>query len=164
MKLLGLAAIVLAGAAAGMAASVRLRREAGQCERLVGLIGEMESTIRYQGLPVQDLLMRLAQEYRGFTFLRSIGRRMAPDRPPGPLWQEAVQADAQVPACAREVLCVLGCALGTTDTEGQLAVLHLCSERMALAASGCRERYARQGRMFRALGLLGGAMAALLLL
>ncbi|MBQ8927092.1 MAG: stage III sporulation protein AB [Oscillospiraceae bacterium] len=162
MKLLGLVCIVLAGALAGLAASGRLRREAGQCERLIGLVGEMESSIRYRGTPVQELLQSLAGT--DFSFPGRISARMAPDMPLPVLWREAVAADAQVPACTRQVLCTLGETLGTTDTAGALAALALCREGLSQAARESRERYARQGRMFRALGLLGGAMAALLLL
>ncbi|MBR3630805.1 MAG: stage III sporulation protein AB [Oscillospiraceae bacterium] len=165
MRLLGI--ILVAGACTGIGflATGRLRRETSAMEQLIVLLECAAAYIRCQSPELCDLLSLLAEDCGGaFRFPAEVSRSLAPGVPPAGLWCEAVRKDPGVPAAARDILCSLGSVLGTTDKAGQLAALALHRDRLLKAAGESRERCQRQGKLYRSLGLLGGTMAAVLLL
>lgn len=165
MKLTGIVCIILACTGAGMYAARRLRREVMAYERLISLIESCAAYIRCQSPELDELLHILAGEsiFGGFRFLHEVSERMHPGTPPSAIWNAAIYSDPAVPKGAKEILCSLGTVLGTTDTSGQLSAIALHSTRLKRAAEESRERMERQGKLYRALGMLGGAMLAVLL-
>ena len=166
MKLAGIVCIVLACACAGYLASLRLREELHALELLCVWTEDAAACIRHQRTELGELLGYLSEHpnYRRFGFLREVCLQLSPMTPPDALWERAVCADRAVPATARESLIRLGKALGTTDCEGQLAVLALTRTQLTQAAADAREVCRTKGKLCRALGLLGGAMAAVMLI
>ncbi len=166
MKLTGIICIILACTGAGMYAAAKLRCEVIAYERLLSLTESCSAYIRCQSPELDELLYTLSAQpsFRQFDFLRAVCERLSPGIPPSGIWSDAVYADASVPKGAKEILCSLGEVLGTTDISGQLSAIALHSSRLQRAASESRERYRRQGKLYRALGILGGAMIAVLLL
>lgn len=165
MRLLGILCLVLACIGAGLWASGRLRRESAAFDQLIRLTESAAAYIRCQAPELRDLLRMLSEECgNGFRFLAEVSEGLRPDAPPAAVWRSAVRKDPAVPRAAREILYSLGEVLGTTDIPGQLSALALHRARLERAAAESRERCARQGKLYRALGLLGGAMTAVLLL
>lgn len=165
MKLAGILCLVLACAGAGCYAAGRLRREVSAFEQLIRLTESAAAYIRCQAPELEDLLRLLSAECGGsFRFLAEVSEELGPDVPPAAVWRNAVRRDPVVPGAAREILYSLGEVLGTTDIPGQLSAIALHRSRLERAAADSRERCARQGKLYRALGLLGGAMTAVLLL
>lgn len=166
MRTAGVLCIVLLGAAAGLTASGRLRRQASSAGKLVSLLSDLAVCIRYQRLPMEELLAAMAErrDYADYSFLRTISSRMEPGISPAELWRSAVRADAAVPDAAAAVLCSLGDVLGTTDLDGQLAALELHGTQLRQTAEQYRTLYQDRGNLYRWLGILGGAMLGLLIL
>ena len=165
MKLMGILLIAGACAGIGILADQRLRQETRAIEQLVVLMETAAAYIRCQSPELCDLLPLLAQEPCGrFRFLREVGEKLQPGIAPAALWNDAVRRDPDIPAAAEAILCSLGSVLGTTDKAGQLSAIGLHKERLLQAAGESRERSLRQGKLYRSLGLLAGAMAAVLLL
>ena len=165
MKLLGIVLVASACAGVGFLAAGRLRRETKAMEQLIVMLDSAAAYIRCQSPELCDLLRLLAEDCGGvFRFPAEVSRCLMPGVPPAGLWCEAVRRDPAVPAAAADILCSLGSVLGTTDKAGQLAALDLHRDRLLQAAGECRERSLRQGKLYRSLGLLGGTLAAVLLL
>ena len=164
MRLLGILLVAAACAGAGFLAAARLRRETIALERLILLTESASAYIRCQSPELADLLQLLADDCGEFRFLTEIAAKLRPGVPPSALWREAVERDTAVPEAAKDILCSLGEVLGTTDKAGQLSALALHRERLLRAAGESRDRSLRQGKLYRSLGLLGGAMAVVLLL
>ncbi len=166
MKLLGLFCILLACTGAGLYASARLKRETRAAELLMAWTEDCAACIRCQNTELRELLGQMAvhPNYSRFGFLKAVSEGLSPGTPPQEVWQRAVRSDPAVPARVQEILCSLGNVLGTTDTQGQLAALELHRIQLRAAAGESRERYTVQGKLYRSLGLLGGAAAVVLLL
>ncbi|MBR7037937.1 MAG: stage III sporulation protein AB [Oscillospiraceae bacterium] len=166
MRVLGVICVLLACAAAGRYAARRLKDDAEAQSCLIALTEDAAALIRCLQPELPDMLLELAEKpiYRRFTFLRTAGEGMCPGTPPADVWTAAVEADTAVPREARPILVRLGTTLGTTDVTGQLAVLSLIRTELAQTAAAAKERSRTQGQLFSRLGLLGGAMVAVLLL
>lgn len=166
MKLTGILCILLACAAAGMYASGRLKKEVTAYERLISLTESCAAYIRCQSPELGELMLMLSEQsaFRQFRFLKTVSENLSPGTPPSAVWNKAVFADTAVPKGAKEILCSLGTVLGTTDTPGQLSAIELHGTRLKRAAEESRERSGRQGKLYRSLGLLGGAMLAVMLI
>ncbi len=163
MKLVGLLCLVLACAGAGVYAAGRLKREVTAFEQLISLTEQCAAVIRCQSPELPELLRQLG-DMGQFHFPDVVRRGLSPGKPPVELWHNAVWSDSAVPKAARETICSLGEVLGTTDVSGQLSAIALHRERLERAAAESRERCLRQGKLYRSLGLLGGALVAVLLM
>lgn len=166
MRLWGILLLLLASAGAGMLAASRLKADRQALELLCAWTEDAAASIRYTQTELPELLAELAAHpsYRRFRFMEEILVQLSPMTPPEMLWQAAVLSDAAVPDAAKESLIRLGTSLGTTDCEGQLASLALCQTQLLRAAAEAAENARVKSRMYRALGFLGGAMAAVVLL
>ena len=166
MKLLGLLCVVLACAGTGFLRARQLQAQYAALELLCALTQEMESCIRHVQPELGELLEMLAEHpnYRRFSFLCDTADSISPLHPFQETWAGALQADKAVPNNARAPLLQLGATLGTTDTQGQLAALQLCRAMLEQAAADARETAHTKGKLARALGLLGGAFAAVMLM
>lgn len=163
MKLLGILCLVLACTGAGIYAARKLKKEVTAFEQLISLTEQCASVIRCQSPELAELLRQLG-EMGQFHFPDAVRRGLAPGVSPSVLWRSAIWNDSAVPKAAREILCSLGEVLGTTDLPGQLSAIALHQERLERAATESRERCLRQGKLYRSLGMLGGALLAILLL
>lgn len=166
MKLTGILCIILACTGAGIYAARKLRQEVTAYERLISLAESCAAYIRCQSPELDELLAMLAEHpaYSSFHFLKAVSEKLSPETPPSALWNAAVCNDDAVPKGAQEILCSLGTVLGTTDTTGQISAIELHCTRLKRAAEESRECFQRQGKLYRSLGLLGGAMLAVMLL
>lgn len=165
MRLAGILCIMLACTGLGMYAAAKLRQEVAAYERLIALTESCAAYIRCQSPELDELLLMLAaQPSLHFHFLEEVGERLKPGILPSAVWNTAVCSDTSVPKGAREILCSLGAVLGTTDIPGQISAIALHSDRLRRAAEESRERSVRLGKLYRSLGMLGGAMLAILLL
>ena len=141
MKLWGILLLLLSSAGTGMLAASRLTADRQALELLCAWTEDAAASIRYTQTELPELLAMLANHpnYRRFRFAEEILGQLSPLTPPEMLWKAAVLSDTAVPDAAKEILIRLG-------TEE--------------AAENARVK----GRMYRALGFLGGAMAAVVLL
>ncbi len=158
--------LFLACSGAGFLAAGRIRTQAANTELLTALLGDFMTYIRYQCLPLEELLAMVAAHpnYTVFSFLRRTSEGFCTAEHPGVLWSEAVEADTAVAAPAKEILRALGASLGTTDVQGQLAALELHRAQMQALAAEMKKNSHKKGKLYSQLGVLAGAMLALMLL
>ena len=105
--------------------------------------------------------------------LEELYRRAASDllagdeRSAGEIWESALAAvypQTSLTAADREILAGLGVSLGISDQEGQLEQIGLTRQHLEIALQGAREKRLRNEKMWRYLGLAGGAAVVILLL
>ena len=144
----------------------RLRRDARAHDLLLSLLSECGVYIRTMQTELPELLVLLSEKpaYREFGFLRRAGEQMTPGCMPGTVVCEAIRRDSGIPVAVQETLIRLGSVLGTTDLEGQLAALELARAEISRSGAEAHAKSTVQGRLFRLLGMLGGAMLAVLLM
>ncbi len=166
MKWLGIICLFLTCAGMGFYAARMLRTRLVHTRKLSALLEDFAAHIRYQCLPLEDLLTLFAEHpnYTGFSFLRQVSRDFSPGIPPRTLWKDAVSADAAVPPQAVGILCALGNVLGTTDMAGQLAAIDLHRRELDGLAQELHTACEKKGELYRRLGVLLGAMLAILLI
>ena len=166
MKLAGLLCVVLACMGTGYLRARHLQEQCTALGLLCALMQDMEACIRHEQTELTELLTRMAEHpnYSRFSFLRDAADGISPLHPLREVWADALQTDKAVPDAAKSPLLQLGATLGTTDTQGQLAALQLCRTMLEQAAADARETARTKGKLSRALGLLGGAFAAVLLM
>lgn len=166
MRWLGILCLFLMSTAIGFYAARRIRTRYHSTLKLTSMLTEMASLLRYQAMPLEELLLQLAHHpnYKEFSFLHEICSRLSVDTSPSLLWERAVSSDSAVLPAAGEILRSLGNVLGTTDMQGQLAALELHRIRMEEAAQNIRDDCIRKEGLYRKLGVLLGAMCSVILL
>ena len=166
MRCIGILCIVLACSGLGMYQAGRLQRDARAHDLLLSLLSECGVYIRTMQTELPELLVLLSEKpaYREFGFLRRAGEQMTPGCMPGTVVCEAIRRDSGIPVAVQETLIRLGSVLGTTDLEGQLAALELARAEISRSGAEAHAKSTVQGRLFRLLGMLGGAMLAVLLM
>ncbi len=166
MKWLGIICLFLMSTGIGLYASRQMRTRLKQTEQLVALLNDFSAHIRYQCTPLEELLYLFAKHpnYCDFSFLEQVSEGFSAETPPCTLWKNAVDADTAIVPKAKEILGTLGNVLGTTDMQGQLATLELHRGRMELLVIELKESCYKKGELYSRLGVLLGAMLAVMLL
>ncbi len=166
MKLIGIGCVFLACACCGLLVSRHIREEARRVEQLAMLLEDFRIYIRYQCLPLEELIGLFAEHdsYKEFAFLKGVKEKFSTEEPPMKIWCEQVRQDPAVAEPAKAILCELGNALGTTDVDGQLSALETHRLQMQKLADTMQENSKKRSALSRNLGVLGGAMLAVLLL
>ncbi|MBE6849137.1 MAG: hypothetical protein E7502_04425 [Ruminococcus sp.] len=166
MKWLGILCLFCTCAGLGIVTARQMRTRLAHMRRLSALLEDFSIHIRYQCLPLEDLLALFAvhPNYQSFTFLRNVSEEFCTGIPPHVLWRDAVSADSAVPPQAVQTLCALGNVLGTTDMAGQLSAIAMHRRELEGLAEELDAAYEKKGTLCRRLGVLTGAMLAILLL
>ena len=169
MRYIGCLLIALAGAGMGMYGSHLLHRRAAYLRRTAGLLRAVECQLPYTAQPMAVLWRRLAAQgvYENCRLLRDTVAALGEDTPFPTAFSAAVEtarAAGLLTTAGHSLLSECGAGLGRYDLTRQAA--HLCHYRQQteeLAAALEREA-AERGRLYRVVGLAGGAALALLLL
>ena len=161
MKLLGILCIVLACAGTGIYMAYFTKNQVKQYQKLLAFLEDCAIYIRYQSLPLQELFVILAEnpDYQNFDFLEKL--KLTPEISPEMIWHKSIQ-ESNLPLQAKQILQNLGHELGKTDTQVQLAILELYQTQMQTACEQSRACCEKKSKLYQSLGLLGGAMLAIL--
>lgn len=170
MRLGGAALLALASAGAGLEAAGRARGRVAELRALVLAVSVVRSEVAFAVTPLPGALERAAQVSGG-----EVGRllsRMAAHlgrggAGPEAAWRMAVR-DSGSRLCLTEGDLVpmdeLAHSLGRSDREDQALHLERAATRLLAIADGLDPEAERTARLLRALGLLGGLAAAILVL
>lgn len=170
LKLLGAALIVLAGAMIGHIKARRLADRPAQIRRFIRVLQQLETEIAYGFTPLPEAMHKLAQQtaeplsslFAGIaTKLRSGSGLTVKES-----WEQAVMERWPYTAMQegeQDILLQLGSSLGTTDREDQLKHLHLASSQLGSMESEAAEEQRRFEKMWRSLGVLGGALIVVMM-
>lgn len=169
----------LAGSLCIMAAAVLFGES--KARTLVRRVGELEQFQR--SLKLLTVEISYSRALLPYAF-QSVARRLKPplgdlyrtaagallngdERSAAEIWEEAlaaVQPRCSLTAADREIVSGLGVSLGVSDQRGQLKQIGLTLQRLEIALEEAREQRRRNEKMWRYLGLAGGAALVILLL
>ena len=158
----------IAGAGAGLTASVSLSRRAASFEEIARLISFIQTQIRYTAAPIGRIIERAAAGgFSGLSFLNGAANDIKKGENPCAAWCQAVKkhsAECSFNAADTELLQKFGQGLGSSDIKGQLShcetFYRLFDDRLNEARLEARSK----GRLYMTLGVAGGLGTALLLL
>lgn len=166
MKWIGILCLFLMCSAIGFYAAGKIHARYRSTQKLAALLNEFSTMLRYQCTPLEELLVQFAHNpnYSEFSFISDICNGFSVNISPGLLWESSVCNDPLVMPSAGDILCSLGNVLGTTDMQGQLAALEMYCSRMEAAAEDIKTDCIRKEELYRRIGVLIGAMCAVLMI
>lgn len=160
--------LVVAGTGMGLYAAHRLRRRVTFLETCGRLLQALWQEMSYTAQPLPDLWRRLAQceTFATFSLVQDTARQL-PRLSFAAAFAAAVgkaEEEGWILPPVRRLLSEFGEGCGVTDLEGQGA--HIAHYRALLATQEeeARRTYAEKGRVYRVLGVTGGAALMLLLM
>ena len=162
MNLLPAAALFAACTIIGLRQSRILRLSAENLAELEQLCTEISLEMRCTAPPLE----RLAGSLHG-EFARLLNSELSNGAVIHSAWANACDKLGKFAFCKtdeQQLLRELGAALGTTSAESQVGLLELYKGRFSELRKAAVEEYRRKGRLFRSIGALAGAGAAVLVL
>ena len=170
LKAVGLITMVLAFGAAGIMKSEELKNRIRLLEDVQNMILSLKSHMQYFREPLKILLEKLGKtaDSRAFLLLDTCVLNMQKKTGDiGQIWAETTkQIYGMTPLTKedQEIICQIGGYLGQTDFAGQKIQFECTEERLSQQLEEAREVYGRKGPLYRKIGFLSGAAAALILL
>lgn len=123
--------------------SGRLKSRTAALRRVVSMLTEIDGLIRYKRSTLPEIRKELGRQ-SGYASLISNSE--------GELRREEYA-----------VLCELLSKLGTTDAEGQAALIELCRQRFTELAAQSAEEQRTKCRLYDVLGFMAGAFIAVMI-
>lgn len=161
IRLIGLALVFSTGCMLGIQCAAKQSSRARRIRTLERMVHDLATQLRYQTPTVRELIgyLRSQPMYETLGFLGEVGEagRFAD------AWYSAVKKDPALEREEKQLLAELGGTLGTTDTEGQLCALSLIGAQFSRLAEDTEQKAREKGKLYRAIGILGGAAAAIVL-
>ena len=168
IRLIGALLLGAGGAWLGLLAAGDLRRQAGDLRQLEAGLALLEQELELSAPPLPRLLAEGAERCQGPA--RALFRDCAQgldrlDREPfSALWRGAVRGREELGEEGQALLLPLGDTLGRCDVPRQREALSAARRRLEELAARREADSRRQGRVYQALGLSGGAFLVILLL
>jgi len=170
IKLLGAMMIMAAGAMLGFGQARRLRERPAELRRLVMMLQQLETEIEYGCTPLPEALGKFARPDRQALSEMMAGIASLLRRGGGVTVEEAwrLSVDEYWPCTSmnredREIFVQLGTVLGTSDREDQLKHLRLTAALLKEREAEAAEERRKYEKMWKSLGLLGGALIVVIL-
>jgi len=152
---------IVAGTAAGLYFSYRLKKREESLNELTRALQEMALLIRYRTLPVNELFTELSR----YEFIRNVGEVSKTDGTDFRRgWVTATDQLAELENGERSIIKSVGLSLGTSDVEGQLSMLEVNAKLLEKYGNEAREQYMKKGKLYRSFGVLAGIFIAILII
>jgi len=117
----------------------------------------MSILIRHRRLSVDELFSELSR----YDFIGNLGDS---DKNWRENWDYIAQGYTCLKPPERDVLKAVGRSLGTSDTEGQLAMLKTNAKLLEAFRAEASGEYVSKGKLYRTCGVLAGIFAAVLII
>lgn len=169
LKLAGALLLVGAGTLLGWLNARRLADRPAQIRRLVRLLSQLETEISYGYTPLPEALGRIgrqASEPLGSLFREAARGLEREELAAADAWQSALDRTWGMTAMKsgeREIMAALGRTLGRTDRDDQVRHLRLAVKQLEALEPEAAEEQRKYEKMWKSLGLLGGALVAVIL-
>ncbi len=169
VKLTGALLILFAGMMIGRLQAKRLSDRPMQIGRFIRIMDQLETEIEYGYTPLPDALRKLALQSAQphATFLSEVARQLDSDnRSLLEVWQEMltrIWPQTAMRAGEKDILLGLGYTLGATDREDQVKHLRLAAKQLEGMEYEATEERRKFEKMWKSLGLLGGALLAVIM-
>ena len=163
MHELGLLMLLTASALIGNQYAKSLEMRVKRLVILEKCCTEIETELRFL-LPTIPRLLQILASRTTFSSLRFLKTAAEHAEQYPNCWRDALAADKQISSEERAILYALGDVLGTTDLEGQLAVLEQGKARFATIRTDLEQDLHMRTRLVRSLGVFGGLFLVLILI
>lgn len=165
-KMAGFIMIALCGGLIGNYYSDKLRKRKESCTETLQIINRISTLIRYRELNVYEIAAELQTwlSYKNTEFVYSLPCEFSCEENFHETWKKAIESDVSLGDNEKNILTSLGNELGTSDTEGQLAILETAKIRLSQLQEIRSEEYTKKGKLYRSVGLLTGVMAGILII
>lgn len=146
--------------------SARTVKRVASIEAACELIAYLSGQLRYLQPPVSQLIGQAAR-YSQFTFLDYLGqcaKAVSEGKPFPQSWDSALkESRCDLDKEDRLLLRELGNILGASDLETQVGSLELLQQRLRIRLSEADTNRQKYGKMYQALGFLGGLAIAIVI-
>lgn len=169
LKLFGALLLVGAGTLLGLMHARRLADRPAQIRRLVRILNQLETEIAFGYTPLPEALERIgrqAAEPLSSLFREAEERLRRDELAVFEAWQTAVErswGNTAMKNSEKEILLQLGNTLGATDRDDQTRHLRLAARQLESLEPEAAEEQRKYEKMWKSLGLLGGALIAVIL-
>lgn len=169
LKLFGALLLVGAGTLLGLMHARRLADRPAQIRRLVRILNQLETEIAFGYTPLPEALGRIgrqAAEPLSSLFREAEERLRRDELAVFEAWQTAVErswGNSAMKNSEKEILLQLGNTLGATDRDDQTRHLRLAARQLESLEPEAAEEQRKYEKMWKSLGLLGGALIAVIL-
>lgn len=171
LKALGSGLLILATTAFGAIVAANYARRPVELRLCAAGLEHLETQIGYATTPLPEALPQVARDLRGpvARLFRLTARELASGKglTAGEAWKIAIERvwpGTALDRSDRESLAALAPHLGASDRADQVKHLALARQRLTTAAAEAERLAAREGKLWRNLGVLGGVALALILL
>ena len=168
IRLMGAVLVAAGGAYLGFQAAAALRRRVRALRQLEAGLALLERELELNAPPLVQLLARGAARSEGPAKALFEGCLQGLDRLDREefscLWRRLAEEQAGLPPEGRAILSALGDTLGRYEAPRQREALSAARRRLEELAVRLEADSRRQGRVYQALGLSGGAFLVILLL
>ena len=169
MKLIGAFLVIAAGGMAGWVYSALLKKRLTILRGLIQSFQWLETEIGYASLPLGEAFLRIStrvpEEIRLLFTTFTTGLNSRAGLTADEAWQQSLTEHREaLPLKAEDwaLLADFGRTLGTTDRENQVTAIRQTLERLKHQAGDAEEEYRKNERLYRYLGIAGGALVVLL--
>ena len=170
LKLAGTVLVVAAFSCAGLMASQRMKERILILRQLSVMVDAIALRIRWEGASLNEIASELKDDpsLDRLSFLSDLADNASHSVHPIPfdvVWREAVSSWSSPPLTSSDMRMLnnMSDGLGTSDTDGQLSWQQRSRAELAYASEQAEEEYRRKAKLYRALGVISGAFAAVVL-
>lgn len=169
LNIFGALLVIGAGTCFGMLKARRLADRPAQIRRLVRMLNQLETEIAFGYTPLPEALNRIGRQ--GADPLTGLFREAAKrlEEEEGAVteaWRQAVEqvwGRTAMKNGEKDIVLTLGHTLGATDRDDQTRHLRLAVKQLETLEPDAAEEQRKYEKMWKSLGLLGGALIAVLL-
>jgi len=169
LEWLGGGLVFFAGTMFGFTVSNQYTNRPRHIRQLLQALQQLETEISYGMTPLPDAMHSIARKLQ--DPLASLFRKIAEELSSGSLttnqsWNAAVDDcwhRTAMRSAEKEIFLQLGSTLGVSDREDQLKHLHLAMGQLKGEEEAAKEDQRRYAKMWRSLGMLGGALVVILM-
>lgn len=154
------------GGLGGIYASYMLYKRCDTLKKMLLLINRISVMIRYRAEEILPLCrsLSMSSEFSEFSFLQNFVQNAVPNEDFRPYWMTAAESLSELSPSDKDAIKSLGESLGSSDIQGQLALLELNQTVLTARLEEAQEARQRKSKMYRSVGfLLGGAVGVMLL-
>ena len=141
----------------------KLSRRAYLIEQNIFMLGAMSERMRYLRPSMRALLQTLITLYPALGYLRQCNEDVERGDSFSSAWRKSIYDFDGIEAQEREILLSIGDTLGSSNLENQIAAIACTRSSLEERLTQAREDINRHGRLYRALGALGGIALAIIL-
>ncbi|MDI3256602.1 MAG: stage III sporulation protein AB [Kyrpidia sp.] len=171
LQWVGSACVLTASTGLGFYKAERLRKRVETLRSIHAGLQLLDTEIAFSATPLPRAMARVSRTCTppGAALFEEVARALEarPDAGAGAHWEAAVLRrcqDLALQSVDAEVLVQFGRTLGLSDREDQRKHIRLASERLAVQERQAAREAAERVRMWRSLGILGGAAVVVLLM